>query len=142
MQIKEIMTKDVITVRPDMPLKNVGKLFKEKRISGVPVIDKDDAIVGIVTITDMMKLLKDIHNWKQLELIEPGLGISNQYEQEKADARVDKYMTKVVTTIEEDRSVETGLEVMLDNNIHSIPVTKDGRLVGIIGVRDIISCCF
>ena len=52
MLVKDIMTRNVITVSPDTPLKEVGRILKEKRISGIPVVDGSGNIVGIVTVTD------------------------------------------------------------------------------------------
>jgi len=71
MLVKEIMTREVITVSPDDSLKNVGEILKEKRISGLPVV-KDEKIVGIITLTDMLKVLERIYKWKELEKREPG----------------------------------------------------------------------
>ena len=142
MLIKDIMTNTVITVPSDMPVKEFGRLLKEKRISGAPVTNKQGKMIGIVTITDMLKVLKDIHNWKKLEVATPGLDLSVQLEKEKESATIEKYMTKLVLTIDQNETIDALFELMFENNIHSIPVTDNDKLVGIVGVRDIISVCF
>ena len=142
MLVKDVMTKSVITVSPDTPMKTVGRLFKEKRISGLPVMDSSGELIGVVTVTDMLKMLNDIYRWSELEGGDPDLGISKEFEDEKAKATVEKTMTRRVFTVEEEMDVREVLRLMFDQNVHTIPVTNDNELVGVVGVRDIIAACF
>lgn len=142
MFVKEIMTKNVITVSPEASLKEVGVIFKEKRISGVPVIDKNNTIVGIVTLTDMLRILDQIYIWKELEKLVPGCKLSEMEQEEKAKAKVRDIMTKEVYTINEQGTIDDLMKLMFTKKIHSIPVTREGKLVGIVGKRDIIYACF
>jgi len=142
MLVKEIMTKGVITVRPDAPMKSLGKLFKEKRISGVPVVDERDDLVGVVTITDMLKMLHEIYKWSKLEEGNEGLGMSSDLQRKKDSAKVGDCMTQVVHSVQEDMDIAEAMNLMFDKNIHTIPVLKDAKLTGVIGVRDIIALCY
>lgn len=142
MLVKEIMTKDVITVSPDASLKEVGLIFKEKRISGVPVVDRDGNIVGIVTLTDLLKILSQIYRCKELEERVTGLKLSEMREKEKAKAKVRDIMTKDIVTMSEDRTIDAVMKLMFDKGIHSIPITKEGKLIGVVGKRDLICACF
>jgi CBS domain-containing protein len=142
MLVKEIMTKNVITVSPDASLKEVGIIFKEKRISGVPVVDKNNTIVGIVTLTDMLRILDQIYIWKELEKLVPGCKLSEMEQEEKAKAKARDIMTKEVYTINEQGTIDDLMKMMFTKKIHSIPVTREGKLVGIVGKRDVIYACF
>ena len=57
MKVKEIMAKNVITISPKASLKELAILIKEHRINGVPVVDEEGALVGVVTMTDILKIL-------------------------------------------------------------------------------------
>jgi len=142
MLIKEIMTKDVISVSPDASLKEVGEIFKEKRISGVPVVDKNGNIIGIITLTDLLRILDQIYKWREIEKKVSELKLSEMFEKEKSEAKVENIMTKDVFTISEDKTIDDVMRMMFGKGVHTIPVTKGGRLVGVIGKRDLISACF
>lgn len=142
MFIKEIMTKDVITVSPDASLKEVGSIFKEKRISGVPVVNRDGYIVGIVTLTDLLKILGQIYRCKELEDKFIGLKLSKMHEEEKTKAKVRDIMTKDVVTISEDRTIDDVIKLMFDKDIHTFPVIKEDKLIGIVGKRDLLDASF
>jgi len=142
MLVTEIMTKDVITVSPDASLKDVGEILKERRISGVPVIDAKGNIVGIVTLTDMLRVLDQIYKWREMERRIPDLKLSEMFEKEKSEAKVRNVMTKSVYTLDENQTMEDVMRMMFDKKVHTIPITKDGKLLGIVGKRDLISACF
>ena len=88
MLIKDIMMTEVITVTPDDSLGVVGKILKEKRVSGVPVCDSEMHVVGIITLTDMLRILDQIFHWKEMEKKVPDLKLSNMFEKEKLNAKV------------------------------------------------------
>jgi len=142
MFVKEIMTKEVITVSPDASLKEVGEILKEKRISGIPVVDENGNVVGIVTLTDLLRILDQIYKWKEMEKRVAGLKLSEMREEEKSKAKVRDIMTKDVFTISEDGTIDDVMRMMFGKGIHTIPVIKDGKLVGIMGKRDLIDACF
>lgn len=142
MLVKEIMTSNVITVRPDTTLKELAKILKEHRIKGVPVVTKDGILVGIITITDLLKILKDINYWDYIEKVKPGLGVREAFIREKEEATVGKKMTKQISTVSEDDSVDHVVDLMCKHNIHTIPVVKDNKLIGVIGATDIVNVSF
>lgn len=142
MFVKEIMTKEVITVSPDASLKEIGEILKEKRISGIPVVDENGNVVGIVTLTDLLRILDQIYKWKEMEKRVAGLKLSEMREEEKSKAKVRDIMTKDVFTISEDGTIDDVMRMMFGKGIHTIPVIKDGKLVGIMGKRDLIDACF
>ena len=142
MKIKDIMTRNVISITPEASLKELATLIKQYRINGVPVVTKEGALVGVVTMTDILKILRDIYYWAELENVKPGLGVKDALMAEKEKATVGTKMTTGVRTVKEDDSVEDVLKLMCKHNIHTIPVTKDGKLIGIVGVTDIVYAVF
>jgi len=142
MLVKEIMAKDVITVSPDTSLKEVGKILKEKRISGVPVVDDVGNIVGIITVTDILIIIRQIYQWQELQRDTTGLNISEFVDTEWLNKKVNEVMRKNVYTLDENKSINEVMRLMFTQQIHTIPITKDDKLVGIVGKRDLVFASF
>lgn len=142
MLVKELMTKDVITVSPQTTLKEVGKIFKEKRISGVPVVDDTGNIVGIVTVTDILTIIRQIYQWQEVQRRTEGLNISEFVGSEWLNKKVSQVMKGNVYTLDENKNIHEVMELMFKHEIHTIPIMKDDKLVGIIGKRDLVFASF
>ena len=144
MIVSEVMTKEVITISSEASLKEAGELFKTKRVGGVPVVDGSGKVIGVITITDMMKILGHIYDLKERERKDtPEVMISEMYEEEKQNAKVSDVMTQDVYVLNEERSIEEVMRLMFRNKVHTIPITNnDGKLIGIIGRHDLINACF
>ncbi|MFH0940897.1 MAG: CBS domain-containing protein [Candidatus Omnitrophota bacterium] len=142
MLVKEIMTKEVVTIRPEATLAEVVKLLKQYRINGVPVVTVGGVLVGIITMSDLLRLLRDINFWNKVEQVKPELSVKDAFLKDKEQAIVEKKMTHGVITVTEDESVERVLDLMSTRNIHTIPVMRDDKLVGIVGAMDIVSLNF
>ena len=138
MKVKEIMTKDIITVTPNTALKDLASIIKKHRINGVPVVDEEGNLIGIVTMTDMLKILYGIYYWDEIEKAKPGLGVKDALIKEKENATVGEKMSTSVRTVQEDDDLEVALKMMCKHDIHTIPVTKDKKLIGVIGATDIV----
>lgn len=142
MLVKDIMTRDVVTIRPDTTLKELTKILIEHRINGVPVVTGDFRIAGVITMTDLLKILRDINYWDNIEKVKPGIGVKDALLKEKEYVTVEKKMTKTVSTVSEDDSIDHVIDLMCKHNIHTIPVVKEDKLVGVIGATDIIKISF
>lgn len=142
MLIKDIMTKDVITVSPDASLKEIGSIFREKRINGIPVVDRESNVIGIVTVDDILRVFEEILQWQQMERKSTGLNLSDLVGKERLNTRAGSIMTKSVFTLDENKRVEDVMQLMFSKKIHTIPITRDNKLVGIIGKHDLVSSCF
>lgn len=142
MLVKEIMTRNVVTVSPSNTLKELAKVLKEHRINGVPVTTKDGTLVGVVTMTDLLKILRDINYWDHVEKIKPGIGVKDALLKEKDVCTVEKKMTKGVNTVTEEDTVDYALDLMCKHNVHTIPVVKENKLVGVVGATDIVGINF
>ena len=142
MLVKDIMTKNVYTVLPQDSLKKASDILKEKKISGIPVVDENGVVVGIITITDLLKILGQIYEWKELEKKESEVDLSHTYEEQKEKGKVEDIMTKEVVTLEEDDTIDDVMSLMFERKIHTIPIIKEGKLIGVVGKRDLIHACF
>ncbi len=125
-KVSEIMTKDVLTVNPDLDVVNAFEKLMEHKISALPVVD-GEVLLGIITASDVG------HN---LILDKYELGTS-----------VEEIMVKSVVTVSPDDSIKKAVEVMKSgasgsNILNQLPVVDNGKLVGIISDGDIIQEIF
>ena len=143
LKAKDIMTREVITVRQDTPIKNLAEILWKNRISGVPVLDEEGTVVSVVTESDLIDQTKKVHIPTMISLLDSVIFLesSKKTEQEirkmSGNSAGDISSSEFITVTE-----ETGLDeiatIMSEKNIHTLPVMQDDKLVGIIGKSDII----
>lgn len=121
--VREVMTRGTIAVRDDVPLAEAAKLLDKHHISGVPVVDRDGYVVGVLSQTDLLRARVIDHLWS----VFPGLSVRH-------------LMTAPAVTATEDASIEDAAALMERNQIHRLVVVDaDGRTpVGILSVSDLI----
>ncbi len=149
MKIKDVMNKDVITCGPDDTLNRLAQLFREKHISGMPVVEKGK-VVGIVSETDLLRLFKnpefsgDLWLPSPLEIIEIPIRNLVRFEEIKKvledmkSKPVKDIMKKTVRSVSPEDSLEEASDRMVRYKVNRLPVTDNGRLVGIVARSDII----
>lgn len=140
---RDIMKRDVITVRPDTSVEELGRLFIDKNISGAPVIDEDGRLFGIVTENDLISKEKRFHIPTIIRIFDAIIPIESDAKIEKeirkmAASTVSDICTRDVVTVEEDTPINDIATIMTERRIHLIPVMKKGRVAGIIGKKDFI----
>ncbi len=141
---RDIMTRTVHTVPPDMPLDALAKAFTEKRVSGFPVVDQEGKIIGVVTESDLIHQNQRLHIPTTIALFDAVivLGSSRRLEEEirrVAATTVGEIMTPDPVTVDEDMPVEEIAALMAERRIHTLPVLDaEGNLVGVIGKVDVI----
>ncbi len=139
----DIMTRDVVTVTPEMPVKELAQLLTSKDISGVPVVDATGDLIGVVTESDLIDQNKKIHIPTVVTVLDSFIYLERPGKMEQEMRKIagstvaDIYSEKVVT-VNADTTVEELATIMSEKNIHSLPVLQDGKLVGIVGKKDII----
>jgi CBS domain-containing protein len=142
LQAKDIMTKDVITVKPDSTVEALARLLMDNKISGVPVVDEEKKIVGIVTENDLISKNKRLHIPTIMRLFDAfillGSGRMEDEIKKMAATIVDEICTKKVLTIQEDLSLEDIATIMAEQHIHLLPVMRDDVVVGIVGKEDMV----
>jgi len=116
-EIEEIMSPNVVSVTPETAVSEVIELLVENDITGIPVIDTEGQLVGVVTEKDVMGILAG-----------PGT----------AAGQVRDYMTKDVISFDINDDVITVCECLVNNHLRRVPILDGNRLVGIISRRDLI----
>jgi CBS domain-containing protein len=142
---RDIMTVDVVTVSPDLSVKDLAALFREQRIGGVPVVE-GGRLVGIVTEGDMMALDADISYPHWFELFDSIIYLGSQKKfreqlEKAAAADVRQLMTHrdKVQTIGPDEPARKAATLMVKHHFDRVPVVEeDDFLVGLITRHDIM----
>jgi CBS domain-containing protein len=137
MKIKDVMTKSVITVAPRTSLKDVARLMVARRVSGMPVVDDDGSVLGVVSEGDI--LVKERGRPGNGSLLDQLLEVNGR-ETVKHDARdAADAMTSPPVTIRPERPVAEGASLMLDRCVNRLPVVDHhGKLVGIVTRADLV----
>jgi len=118
LRAKDVMSTDIIGVKEDEPIFEAVKLLVENNISGLPVVDDNMALTGILSEKDLVNLF---------------------YEHEDADGKtVGDYMTRPAVSFEENDALLNVCNFLLKNIFRRVPVTSDGRLIGIISIQDVL----
>ena len=142
LKAKDIMTKEVITVKPETTIEELARLLMKRQISGAPVVDDKGKIVGIVTENDLISKNSRLHIPTILRLFDAyiPLGTSKMESdiRKMAASTVEDICTKEIITVDEEASVEYIATIMTEKRIHILPVVREGKLVGIIGKKDLI----
>ncbi len=140
---KDIMTRDVITVMPNTSIENLSKLLVEHAISGVPVIDDADTLIGIVTENDLINQNKRLHIPTVVSFLDAAIYLesSKKFEEEVkrlAATMVADICVRDVVTITEDTTVQDIASIMSEKKVHLLPVVEGTKVVGIVGKRDVV----
>ncbi|MGA1823684.1 MAG: HPP family protein [bacterium] len=114
---KDIMIKNVITVKKETPIYKAIKLLAEKNITGLPVVSDDMHLLGIITEKDMMKLM---------------------YDPDIEYCQVADLMTSKVVYFDENDKIQDVCQKLMENNFRRVPILSEGKVVGIISRSDII----
>lgn len=116
--LKSIMTVGVITVKADTPIYEALYLLAKNKISGIPVVDDEQQVIGVLTEKDVLKILFD----KKFDV----------------KSTVDDYMSREVICFSEEDSAIDVCKFFIRSNIRRVPIVKDNKLVGIVSRADII----
>lgn len=139
---KDIMTREVITVTEDMTVERLGRIFIDKGISGAPVVGSDGSLVGIVTENDLISKNSRLHIPTILRLFDAfiPLGASRLEEEIKkmTAATVGEICTRRAVTVGEETPLDEISTIMRDKKIHLLPVMREGKMVGIIGKKNLM----
>jgi len=119
-EAKEIMTKHVICIRKETPIFEALKLMATNNITGIPVVEEDMTLVGMLSEQDVLRLF-------------------HTYDDEK-DRTVNDFMTQPAIHFEEDELLLDVCYCLRDNSIRRVPVTSNGKVTGVISRSDILKC--
>jgi CBS domain-containing protein len=120
MLVKEVMNRNVKTIRPEDTVKDAAKLMNENRIGALIVVSGPGEVIGIMTERDIL-----------VDVVATGKSADN--------IKVSDIMTPNIITIEPNRTLEDAADLMTDNKIKKLPVVENGSLVGIVTATDLIA---
>jgi CBS domain-containing protein len=131
------MTRDVVTVRPETSLKEVARTLVELGISGMPVVDADGVVVGVISEADVLA--------KERREPEDGGAIARLLHRGESEVKVKlaarvagEAMTSPAITIEPYWTIPSAAQMMLDRAVNRLPVVQQRRLVGIVTRADLV----
>lgn len=127
MLVRERMSHPVITIAPDSSMQDALNLMRQEHVRRLPVVDGHGQLIGIITATNLDKASPSeattLSVWEIRELV--------------SRVRIDKIMTRNVVTIDEDTPIEEAARVMADGKFSGLPVTSNGKMVGLITETDL-----
>jgi len=114
---RQFMTAKVVIVSPETSLAEAARLLSQGEISGLPVVDAEGQVVGIVTETDLLNAL---------------LGST------AVETLIRTLMTESVVTVDEFTPADTVIRLLREKRFHHLPVMRQGEVVGLITPQDVI----
>jgi CBS domain-containing protein len=142
--VEQAMTPDPVTVTPGTSVTDVAKMMVEKNIGGLPVVTTDGDLVGIVTESDLIVQDSDVQfpsfvSFLSGYIFVPGsLRRFDEHFRKAVAATAGEVMTENVMTLDAGDSVEHAATLMSHKKMKRFPVLKDGSLVGILTMADVV----
>ena len=137
---EDVMVRQVVTARPNMAVGEAVRLLAENDVSALPVVNDDGMLLGIISEADLIwreeiDTIKHRSWW--LEAITPGATLANEFAKSHG-RRVEEIMSREVITAEEGTPLEEIATLLERHRIKRVPVTRQGKLVGIVSRSNLI----
>jgi len=133
LKIKEVMIQDLTSVSEDTPIKEVVKIMSRQQMAGLPVVDNDQNVIGIITESDITKAcLPGYYKELQNPSFIPDFDQFSQQTKKIAHLSVKDFMTSTVYSVEEDTSRTDAANLLFRKHLRIVPVLRSGKLVGIL----------
>lgn len=153
--VKDFMCEEVIVLREDMTLQEATEALLGNSVSGAPVVDSENNLVGFITERDIIGRVREnfassglplhLSLFDAVFLYEPSGDEKNRFETEAekvGKTQVKEVMWKKVITVQPDDDIEVALHYLSKYRINRMPVVDDGRIVGIISRKDVLDSIF
>ena len=140
---KDIMTTEVISVKPDLSVEKLAEILWKNKISGVPVQDDDGALLAVVTENDLIDQTKKIHIPSVITLLDSVFFLESGGKMEKqikkiTGATVGEICSEKLVSVNEETPLNEIATIMAEKRVHTLPVLSGDKLVGVVGKSDII----
>ena len=140
---RDIMTREVVTIQAEASVEDLAKLLEERRIGGLPVLDRTGGLVGVVTQSDLVQRSRDLELPPALNILDLHLFLETPSHFKKRlekllGGRVKDVMTENPFSVAPDTPVNEIARLMASKRVHTLPVLEAGKLVGIVGKLDLI----
>jgi CBS domain-containing protein len=117
----EMMTEELVTISPESSIQEATELLLDKQISGLPVVDHDGRLVGVITEFALLAMV---------------------YDQTVQHHPVSRHMTREVITVDAGDPINRIADLCIVHRVRRLPVMKSGRLVGLIARRDVLKALY
>ena len=139
----DIMTLDPISVHSDAAMTEAAEILVKHKVGGLPVVDDAGHLVGILCQSDLVRMQKNLPIPSLFTLLDGFVPLSSSALLEAevkriAASKVSDAMSTKVVTIAPDMTIDEIAALMVDKKFHTLPVTDKGRLLGIVGKKDVI----
>jgi len=143
MEVREVMTTEVVVARPETSLPELVELMVTRNVTGLPVVDSERRVVGVVTEADLLarQAYTDEEPPRRLLALVAELlrGSTDQWAEKASGLTAGEIMTTPARTLAGWRSLRSAATVMLRHGVKRLPIVdRDGRLVGIVSRRDLL----
>lgn len=148
MKVKDIMTRDVVTVTEEDTVERAANILNEKGLTGLPVVDDNNLVKGIITEGDLMRRISKIDGPSYIEILGGIFPLESKSDfadrlKKSMGYMVKDMMSEEVITITEEDSLENAATLMVKEKVKRLPVVDEiGRLLGIISRRDVMKHLF
>lgn len=145
---KDIMTTDVKVAKQTDTIKSIAKILIHEKIGGLPVVDEDNRVVGIISETDIIKKEKHVAVPEFITFLQGVIYLEDFKKMEKdiqdiAAVQVKDLMSKEVIKVYEDDTFDDVANIMIKKSVNRVPVVdKDNKIKGIICRYDIIKSMY
>jgi CBS domain-containing protein len=136
MRVKDVMTTDVATVEQRTLLKEVARLMVERGVSGVPVVNSEGVVLGVVSEGDL--IVKAASRPESAGVLGTLFRSAAIDERRLSATTACEAMSTPPVTIDIDRPVSDAARLMVEHGVNRLPVLNDGRLVGIVSRADLV----
>ncbi|CAB3789768.1 hypothetical protein LMG28614_02996 [Paraburkholderia ultramafica] len=140
MRAFDVMTSNVVSVRPDLSVREVARIFVEKRISGAPVVDAAGDIVGIISEGDLLRRVElGTDKRRRASWLDLFSASDDARDYIKSHGmKVEDVMSREVVSVDEDTPISEVATLLETQRIKRVPVTRAGKLSGIVSRANLI----
>lgn len=144
MLVRDLMITSNLSVPPSVPVTDIVRLLADRGLSGVPVLDADGALLGMVTETDLLRRLSIADEpkpgWFRRMFADPDQAAERYARAHGATAQ--DVMTTTLVTVDEETTAEHAAHLLEEHKVRRLPVLREGRLVGMVSRGDLLRALF
>jgi len=142
-KVADVMTREVITVTPETPLRELASILSDKNINGVPVVDDKGNVLGVVCESDLVNQNRPLHIPTVFVILDSVIPLESPWHLQKefkriAATTVGDIYTRPAVCVGPDTDLSEIAQIMSKRKLYTLPVCEGGKLVGVIGKADVI----